>query len=114
MNWSNEARALPDHVAVVLSSFVLTRLIMFTRSPWRFSISPANRAAETVAGLKAYASVRDAPGVHVFADQRELMELLETKLAERTRLRATVQPFSVDYWVQEHDKLFRRLITGAS
>lgn len=56
---------------------------------------------------------RDAPGVHVFADERELIALLEQKLAERTRLRASIQPFSVDYWVQEHDKLFRRLITGA-
>jgi glycosyltransferase involved in cell wall biosynthesis len=57
---------------------------------------------------------RDAPGVHVFADHGELIAILETKLAERMRLRAAVQPFSVDYWVREHDRLFRRLIQGAS
>lgn len=57
---------------------------------------------------------RDAPGVHIFSDQRELLALLERKLAERTRLRANVERFSVDYWVAEHDKLFRRLITGAT
>jgi glycosyltransferase involved in cell wall biosynthesis len=56
---------------------------------------------------------RDAPGVHVFADQRELLTLLEQKLAERTRLRGSVEQFSVDYWVREHDKLFRQLIGGA-
>lgn len=54
---------------------------------------------------------RDAPGVHVFGDQRELITLLEAKLAERMQLRAAVEPFSVDYWVREHDKLFRRLIS---
>jgi glycosyltransferase involved in cell wall biosynthesis len=53
---------------------------------------------------------RDAPGVHVFHDRNELLRLLEQKLAERLRLRASVQEFSVDYWVREHDKLFRRLI----
>ena len=57
---------------------------------------------------------RDAPGVHIFSDQRELLALLELKLAERTRLRANVERFSVDYWVTEHDKLFRRLISGAT
>jgi hypothetical protein len=36
---------------------------------------------------------------------------LQQKLAERMRLRASVQPFSVDYWVKEHDKLFRSLLT---
>jgi hypothetical protein len=53
---------------------------------------------------------RDAPGVHIFHDRNELVRLLEAKYAERLRLRASVQPFSVDYWVREHDKLFRRLI----
>ena len=54
----------------------------------------------------------DAPGVHVFRDQRELVTLLEQKLEQRLRLRASIQPFSVEYWVREHDQLFRRLITA--
>jgi glycosyltransferase involved in cell wall biosynthesis len=53
---------------------------------------------------------RDAPGVHVFRDRQELFSLLERKLEERMRLRANVQEFSVEYWVKEHDKLFRSLI----
>ena len=53
---------------------------------------------------------RDAPGVHIFRDKGELLRLLERKYEERLRLRASVQPFSVKYWVSEHDKLFRRLI----
>jgi glycosyltransferase involved in cell wall biosynthesis len=57
---------------------------------------------------------RDAPGVDIFADERELLALLEAKYAERLRLRANVERFSVDYWVSEHDKLFRRLITGGA
>ena len=57
---------------------------------------------------------RDAPGVHVFADARELFAVARAKLAGRTRLRANVERFSVDYWVTEHDKLFRRLITGVN
>jgi glycosyltransferase involved in cell wall biosynthesis len=52
---------------------------------------------------------RNAPGVHVYRDQQELFALLERKLAERMQLRATIAEFSVDYWVREHDKLFRRL-----
>lgn len=56
---------------------------------------------------------RDAPGVAIFADEKELLALLEAKLEERMRLRANVERFSVDYWVTEHDKLFRRLITGS-
>jgi glycosyltransferase involved in cell wall biosynthesis len=53
---------------------------------------------------------RDAPGVHVFRDRQGLCNLLEQKLEERMRLRASVQEFSVEYWVREHDKLFRQLI----
>src|SRR4029077_17357453 len=56
---------------------------------------------------------RDAPGVDIFSDEKELLALLEAKLAERMRLGGNVERFSVDYWVTEHDKLFRRLITGA-
>jgi glycosyltransferase involved in cell wall biosynthesis len=55
---------------------------------------------------------RDAPGVHVFAGRAELLALLAQKLEEKSKLRASIEPFSVDYWVREHDKLFRRLITG--
>jgi glycosyltransferase involved in cell wall biosynthesis len=55
---------------------------------------------------------RDAPGVHVFRDQQELLRLLEAKLSERMRLRASVENFSIDYWVREHDKLFRSLISS--
>jgi glycosyltransferase involved in cell wall biosynthesis len=57
---------------------------------------------------------RGAPGVDIFADEKELLALLEAKLSERNRLRASIERFSVDYWVAEHDKLFWRLITGAA
>jgi glycosyltransferase involved in cell wall biosynthesis len=53
---------------------------------------------------------RDAPGVHVFKNRQELFSLLERKLEERLKLRAHVQRFSVEYWVREHDKLFRSLL----
>jgi glycosyltransferase involved in cell wall biosynthesis len=53
---------------------------------------------------------RDAPGVHVFKNRQELIALLERKLEERLKLRAHVQRFSVEYWVREHDKLFRSLM----
>jgi glycosyltransferase involved in cell wall biosynthesis len=53
---------------------------------------------------------RDAPGVHVFKNRQELFALLERKLEERLKLRAHVQGFSVEYWVKEHDKLFRSLL----
>lgn len=56
---------------------------------------------------------RHAPGVHIYRDQTELFTLLEQKLEERLRLRAAVQPFSVQYWVDAHDKLFRRLLGEA-
>jgi glycosyltransferase involved in cell wall biosynthesis len=53
---------------------------------------------------------RDAPGVHVFRDRDELLRLVGAKLQEKQRLRATIEPFSIDYWVREHDKLFRALL----
>jgi glycosyltransferase involved in cell wall biosynthesis len=53
---------------------------------------------------------RDAPGVHIFRDRRELVALLERKLRERERLRHGIERFSVDYWVRAHDTLFRRLL----
>lgn len=53
---------------------------------------------------------RDAPGVHIYRDRQELFTLLERKLEERLKLRANVQRFSVDYWVKEHDKLFRSML----
>jgi glycosyltransferase involved in cell wall biosynthesis len=55
---------------------------------------------------------RDAPGVHVYADQAELFALLEAQLQERMKLRQAVSEFSVDYWVREHDRLFRSLIAA--
>jgi len=55
---------------------------------------------------------RGAPGVHIYRDQNELFSLLRRKLDERMQLRASVQRFSVQYWVEEHDKLFRRLLLG--
>lgn len=53
---------------------------------------------------------RGAAGVHVFRDRQELFSLLERKLEERLKLRAHVQRYSVEYWVKEHDKLFRSLL----
>lgn len=53
---------------------------------------------------------RGAPGVHIYRDRQELFTLLEQKLEERLKLRANVQRFSVQYWVEEHDKLFRALL----
>ena len=53
---------------------------------------------------------RGAPGVHIYRDRQELFTLLEQKLEERLKLRANVQRFSVQYWVEEHDKLFRALM----
>jgi glycosyltransferase involved in cell wall biosynthesis len=55
---------------------------------------------------------RNAPGVHIFRDQAELLALLERALAERLLLRANVEKYSVDYWVSAHDELFRRLIAA--
>ena len=55
---------------------------------------------------------RDAPGVHVYRDRAELFTLLEQRLEQRLRLRASVQPFSIDYWVREHDALFRRILSA--
>ncbi|HEY2732493.1 MAG TPA: hypothetical protein VGI70_00835 [Polyangiales bacterium] len=56
--------------------------------------------------------LRDAPGVHVFRDRAELFQILEQKLAERMKLRASIEPFSIEHWVREHDELFRSLIAG--
>jgi glycosyltransferase involved in cell wall biosynthesis len=53
---------------------------------------------------------RNAPGVHVYRDRADLFTLLEQKLEERLKLRAAVQPFSVQYWVDAHDKLFRSVL----
>jgi glycosyltransferase involved in cell wall biosynthesis len=53
---------------------------------------------------------RNAPGVDVFRDRAELCSLLERKWQERRELGASVREYSIDYWVREHDKLFRRLL----
>jgi glycosyltransferase involved in cell wall biosynthesis len=53
---------------------------------------------------------RNAPGVHVFHDREELLRLLDRKWQERRALGASVREFSIEYWVREHDKLFRRLL----
>jgi len=53
---------------------------------------------------------RDAEGVYIYRDKAELFRLLEQKLEERLRLRAHVQTFSVQHWVEAHDKLFRSVL----
>jgi glycosyltransferase involved in cell wall biosynthesis len=55
---------------------------------------------------------RGAQGVHIYKDRQELFNLLEAKLQERLALRAHVQRYSVQHWVDEHDKLFRELLAG--
>jgi len=56
---------------------------------------------------------KNAPGVHVFNGRDELRALLERKLAERMRLRSTVQEFTIEHWVRAHDQLFRNLVQGS-
>jgi len=53
---------------------------------------------------------RGAPGVHIYRDRQELFTLLERKLEERLRLRANVERYSVEHWVNEHDRLFRSML----
>jgi glycosyltransferase involved in cell wall biosynthesis len=53
---------------------------------------------------------RDKEGVHIYRDQNELFGLLEQKLEQRLRLRAHVQAFSVQHWIDAHDKLFRSVL----
>jgi glycosyltransferase involved in cell wall biosynthesis len=51
-----------------------------------------------------------APGVFIYRDQAELFRLLEQKLEERLALRRLVEAFSVERWVDAHDKLFRSVL----
>lgn len=53
---------------------------------------------------------RGMPGVHIYRDQAELVRLLEQKLEQRLKLRSLVQAFSVQHWVDAHDKLFRSVL----
>lgn len=55
---------------------------------------------------------RGAPGVHIYGDRAELFALLEAQRQARFALRASIAEFSVDYWVREHDRLFRALIAA--
>jgi glycosyltransferase involved in cell wall biosynthesis len=54
---------------------------------------------------------RGSPGVHIYRDQAELFRLLEQKLEQRLALRGLVQAFSVEHWVDAHDKLFRSVLS---
>ena len=54
---------------------------------------------------------RGSPGVHIYQNRTELIRLLEQKLEARLALRRVVQPFSVQHWVEAHDKLFRSVLS---
>ena len=56
------------------------------------------------------ADFADSPGVHIYGDIADLKRILHEKYEERLRLRQLVEEYSLRYWVDAHDRLFRSLL----